>query len=316
MGPLEKNKNLLIVGASGLIGGCISRSMYGSFNRIIGIARRPFFNPYITDQINEDYCNITPRKLFELNPSHLVFCFSELSQFKQYLDNQNHNDSTLVDFQKFLITLFSNTTIQHIFLISSAGAIYNSNEPVSENSYANPTTLYGYLKKEMELILINSCKKYSINFTIFRLSNVYGNKLNGQISGGFINTAIELALLEKEFEEDANLRYFYRDFVYIDDLNFIFKNLILENSQIKNSIINIATGRSYNLVEVKSLIIDLLRKFDLNLSCKLSNRVYIGPKKTIFDITLLKQLIPSIAFTNLSEGITQSIKLAKNYYLD
>lgn len=316
MVPLTPGKNLVIIGASGLIGGCISKSLYGSFNQVIGIARRPFFNPYLSMQINDRYSNISPKRLSEINPSHLVFSFSEPSQFKQYLDDESQDDTTLLDFKNFLKDLFLNTGIQHIFLISSGGAVYNSAEPITENTKVSPKTSYGSLKIELELILIDFCKNHSIDYTIFRLSNVYGNKLDGQISGGFINSAVEFVILGKKFEIDVNLQHFYRDFIHIDDLQFIFKNLILENSHTRNLIINIASGQSYNLFEVKLVMIELLRRFDLNLSCSLSNKIYIGPNKTVFDITLLKQLVPSITFTNINKGVLKSIVLAKNYYLN
>jgi nucleoside-diphosphate-sugar epimerase len=166
----------------------------------------------------------------------------------------------------------------------------------------------------MESLLIDFCQSESIQFGIFRLSNVYGNKIDGSISGGFINTAIRSAFNHEVFKIVRNSQNFYRDFIFIDDVVYILSFLIMRFNFNSNLIVNIASGSSYNLCEVKNIILQKLSEYGITLSLEDLIDDYIGPKVTSFNNDMLQKLIPSLIFTQLKKGILQTIIRTQNFY--
>ncbi|KKL66913.1 hypothetical protein LCGC14_2140250, partial [marine sediment metagenome] len=98
-------------------------------------------------------------------------------------------------------------------IFSSSCAVYGNQRIVTEESPYQPISLYGYSKWMNELTIKANCK----NYTIFRFSNVFGERQNGATEMGLVGV-IEYNLKNntkmKVFNEGAN----FRDYIYVKDV--------------------------------------------------------------------------------------------------
>ena len=139
--------------------------------------------------------------------------------------------------------------IDNIVLISSYLVYGESDEtPSKELNPPNPKTNYSLTKLITENIYIHFAREHNFNFSILRLSNVYGpNKRTGVIYN-FINALKknnEIIILNDGKQS--------RDFIYIDDaVNGIIK--AIENLPKGIEIFNISTSTKVNLLEIISII--------------------------------------------------------------
>jgi len=98
-------------------------------------------------------------------------------------------------------------------IFSSSCAVYGNQRIVTEESPYQPISLYGYSKWMNELTIKANCK----NYTIFRFSNVFGERQNGATEMGLVGV-IEYNLKNntkmKVFNEGVN----FRDYIYVKDV--------------------------------------------------------------------------------------------------
>lgn len=147
-------------------------------------------------------------------------------------------------------------------VFSSSCAVYGNQKYVTENSSMQPISPYGYSKWMNELTIKNNCK----NWTIFRFSNVFGERQDGSNEMGLIGILDYCLQNNKEIEVFNNGEN-ERDFIYVKDvvkaLTIIHKKDIFQVSQnktykvsdlVKLSGVKYKLGR-YNK-EVKSIQLD------------------------------------------------------------
>jgi len=120
----------------------------------------------------------------------------------------------------------------HIYFSSSC-AVYGNQAVVNEESSFQPISPYGYSKWMNELTIKDNCK----NYTIFRFSNVFGERQDGSKEMGLIG------VIEYHLKNNKNMHVFNqgenrRDFVYVKDvvkaLTTIDKKDIFQIGQFKN----------------------------------------------------------------------------------
>ncbi len=96
---------------------------------------------------------------------------------------------------------------------SSSCAVYGDQTFVTENSPFQPISPYGYSKWMNELTIKDNCK----NFTIFRFSNVFGERQDGACEMGLIG------VIENSLKNNKTMRVFnqgdnFRDYIYVKDV--------------------------------------------------------------------------------------------------
>lgn len=159
-------------------------------------------------------------------------------------------------------------------IASSAGAIYanSSLEVVSEDSPVSPNSFYAFGKLEQEKLLANlSNKKYNISTSIFRISTLYGHRLNGYSRQGLIGLLAQKILNLEEVELFVPLKT-YRDFIHVEDACFIISD-VLKNITGKpgNFIKIVASENSYSIEQV----LDVFRgKVDKPMRVKIALNQY------------------------------------------
>jgi nucleoside-diphosphate-sugar epimerase len=191
--------------------------------------------------------------------------------------------------------------------MSSAGALYDSNQIVNEKSKLNICTDYAELKFEFENLLIKSARQSGFIYQILRVSNLYGSTINKEIRGGFINELINSALKKSSFTLANNFREINKNFLFIDDLLLIFEFLLNEKVP-QNYIVNIANDNSLNLDKVLEITLKVLADYKLEPEINLKNLNYNGNSNHEFDLKFLQELIPEHRNTPLEQGLIKTLR--------
>mgnify|MGYP001361414292 CR=1 FL=1 len=128
--------------------------------------------------------------------------------------------------------------INKVIYFSSLAVYGNQNKILTEKTKLNANTNYGKLKIISEKIISKkSRKKY--NFLIFRLSQIYGKKINSSWVNKFFLFSQKKKIIK--IYGDGNQK---RDLLHIKDLkNLIYKSLNFSN----NNIFNVCSEKAYSL---------------------------------------------------------------------
>jgi UDP-glucose 4-epimerase len=130
---------------------------------------------------------------------------------------------------------------------ASSAAVYGElKNPAVEDMTPNPLNFYGYTKLEAE----KECLRYSnsVDVTILRLFNVYGERARA----GVVKKFLESASLHRPltvYGDGENVR----DFVYVGDVVEAFYKAYIEKSA-SGKIINIGSGRPVKIRELAEYI--------------------------------------------------------------
>jgi len=129
----------------------------------------------------------------------------------------------------------------HIYFSSSC-AVYGDQPYVTETSSFRPISPYGYSKWTNELTIKDYCK----NWTIFRFSNVFGERQDGSNEMGLIG------VIDYHLKKDKVMRVFnhgnnYRDYIHVKD---IVKALVTIN---KKDIFQIGQNKTYKTLDLVKL---------------------------------------------------------------
>lgn len=198
--------------------------------------------------------------------------------------------------------------VKKIIFASSAGTIYGpSNEKVNEDFDKKPFSPYGIIKLTMEYFLNYFKAKYSINFDIYRVSNVYGDGQNTSKGLGIINTFIENILDKKQihiFGNGENIR----NYVYVKDVSELLSYSLFTDIN-ESTIYNIASNDSISINDLISKIKSVVTE---NFEIVNENKRQSDNTTIDLDNTKILKDNPSFKFTNIHDGIFQTYNYIKN----
>ena len=127
-------------------------------------------------------------------------------------------------------------------VFSSSCAVYGNQEFVTEESSFQPISPYGYSKWMNELTIKNNCK----NWTIFRFSNVFGERQDGSNEMGLIGV-IDYHLKNNKEMQIFNQGENYRDYVYVKDVVKAMTTIK------KKGIFQVGQNKTYNTLDLVKL---------------------------------------------------------------
>lgn len=141
----------------------------------------------------------------------------------------------------------------------------------------------------------------NLNYIICRFSNVYGPRQTPHGEAGVVSIFIDNALNNKDLNifGDGNQT---RDFIYVEDIAFIFLKLIENN--ISNEILNISTNSSITINELAERIIKISNK---NIKINYFDKRDGDIEHSILDNTRLLNIM-NIQFTNINDGLYKLFK--------
>lgn len=254
--------------------------------------------------------NLNPKALFKKldikNSDGINKCFQEfLPDYVVHLAAVTSKSSS--DKNKVFKTNILGTTnilkacvknkVKKIIFASSAAVYGNTNKfPIKETQKILPINPYGLSKAKAELQILSYHKKYDLNYSILRYSNVYGPRQKHKLEGGVISIFCNRAKLLKNIIIYGDGRQ-TRDFIYIDDVNKA--NYFSLVSPI-NFIANISTNKETSILELVK-IINKVSQRKMKIILKFVKKE--GIKRSRLSYSLIKHLLNWKPATNLENGI-------------
>ena len=247
-------KRIFIYGANGFIGSNLKKYLIKKNIGSIAYSR----NVKLVDYNNNHYFKFWNNIIKKTNI--IVY-----ANFNNDLYELNKNPAvsiykTLLPLHILFEVIKSSKKKVKVIYLSSASVYGNQKKlPVDENRKTQINNLYDNLKILSEQILINSNIK-NLNYTILRLSNVYGenhSKLN-QKNRQILSKIIKFAFKFKKINVYGNGRYF-RDYIHVKDVcEVILKVMTIKKSN--NQIFNIGSGQKVQLISMFKLIQKIILK--------------------------------------------------------
>lgn len=143
-------------------------------------------------------------------------------------------------------------------IFASTSAVYeNNNEEINtENLSVSPTLIYSNSKLSAEYLCKSFAHNYDMNIIICRFFNTYGpNQDFLRKNPPFTSYLIKSLLAEKEIATIYNLdEKVKRDYIYVDDLIYILKTMIMSDTKYKAEIFNITSGLSYSTIDIINIL--------------------------------------------------------------
>lgn len=289
---LTIKKKILIIGASGFIGNSIYKSL--SKSQLFSVSSLSLEQIDLTNSKKTNSLNSV------LQQSHIVIMAAAVTRDR---GNTIENMLKNISMTSNLSNLVTERSISHLIYISTVD-VYGRKAlilPLNETSRIQPSDYYAISKLTSELILKQTCFDNQIQFSILRLPGIYGP---GDSHNSPIRVFIDSIFRGKRINIAGDGTQL-RDFVYINDVGEIVKNICINN--IKGTY-NIVSGKSYSINKIIDMISCILKKTPIkSYSTNNKNKLDL-----VFNESLLKNLIPSFSFTDLETGIRRTC----DYYCD
>jgi len=276
--------NILIVGL-GSIGSEIAYTFYSS-SHITCIDHGKHFESIkkILPKINYVKGDIHDPSLIEnlSDPPDIVFYCIDTGSVVSCMNDPNKYEKINVSlFHIFLDNLYKKFN-PHFFLLSST-FVYPDVDKISEKTKPSPETLYGKLRLKQEKIL----QEYASNYTILRLSNIFGYGYFYNIgNSGAIEKFIDCVFSLKNISVHGNGKQLV-DYLHKPDLMNLLKILVQTTPK---TIYNVSSGNSKSIIDIAKIISKIgLEKFNQKIetsvmsNTKLPNSPKIIPNKIIKD---------------------------------
>ena len=269
--------NILIVGL-GSIGSEIAYTFYPSAH-ITCIDHGKHFESIkkILPKINYVKGDIHDPSLIEnlSDPPDIVFyCIDTGSVVSCMNDPDKYEKINVSLFHIFLDNLYKKFN-PHFFLLSST-FVYPDVDKISEKTKPSPETLYGKLRLKQEKIL----QEYASNYTILRLSNIFGYGYFYNIgNSGAIEKFIDCVFSLKNITVHGNGKQLV-DYLHKSDLMNLLKILVQITPK---TIYNVSSGNSKSIIDIAKIISKIgLEKFNQKIETSvMSNTKLPNSPKTI-----------------------------------
>lgn len=183
-------------------------------------------------------------------------------------------------------------------IFTSASSVYGIplKNTVNESAIIQPVSIYGATKASAELLIETYHKLYSIDYFIFRFTNVYGP---GQKEGVIPNFIDRIKSGEPIIISGTGKQT--RDFVYVDDV-IHFLRYAMEQDK-KNMTINLGSGIATSIIELAELCTEVSGK-DITII----HRPVEQDERWGFcaELTKLKDVFREAPMISLKEGLKKT----------
>lgn len=264
--------NCLILGGNGFIGSHIAEQLLKQGHQVT-IYERP-------DSLLENVEHIKKQLSFIYGDFKEEFRFPEILQnidwvFHLICTTLPANENAIIDIEENVIPTLRlleacrYANIRKILFISSGGTVYGASSlPVDELHKTDPICAYGIQKLMIEKYLHLFNHLYSLDYTVLRVSNPYGERQNPFKPQGAIGVFLAQALLRRTIKiwGDGNV---VRDFLHVSDVAIAAVKATEYKGQEK--LFNIGSG-------VGCTINDVLACMETALDRKI-DRVYLQGRK-------------------------------------
>lgn len=298
-------ENILFIGGAGFIGSNIINAIkdcdynvfvieppFSDLHRLEGLPVKIIKG----ELINFDYI----QSVVEVNGIttivHLVSTIIPGSSFEDY-----KREYQTIIFPSIEIMQFC--ALKHIKFVyfSSGGTVYGNRLtmiPFVESDPMAPISYYGWSKQMMENSIQYVHRTAGLEYLILRPSNPYGHgqRLHGQ--QGLIAVALGKILAGEPITvwgDGSSVR----DYIYIDDLAKIVKELLQKN--VTNVSLNIGSNKGYSINDIINILRTIVAE---NVSVEYVTSRKVDVANMILDTSNLKEYV-DVQLTSLKNGISQ-----------
>ena len=249
--------NIMVTGGAGFVGGNLSEGLINIGHNVViidDLSTGSLKNIPANTEFHE--LDLSEQLTYKKLPNNIDVVFhiaSQVSSEMSYLDPVN--DMKRNSFATLLLLDWAKNNSVEKFIYASSMGVYcdRLGKAAIEESKINPKSFYGVNKRcSEEFIEIFSEK--GLNFTIFRLFNVYGPGQNMEnLNQGMVSIYLEYILRNEPILVKGPLNRI-RDYVYIEDVIDVL--LLGLTTKADGKTYNVCTGEKHS---VEQLIQELLK---------------------------------------------------------
>ena len=310
------NKNILISGASGLVGSWLVESLLKE-NNITGIALDSSMDYLLRSKkidksfniIYQDISNFDRLSdIFTKSKPDIVIHLAAQTQVGDSVTNPVRTFESNIQGTWNILELCKNAEIPVLNASSDKAYGESKNLPYTERHDLNAIYPYEVSKAIGDSLSKSYAKTYGLNITTIRCGNIYGG---GDLNWNRLIPGVIRALIEKEkpvLRSDGN---FTRDWVYVGDVVSAYKALafnILENNEKVSDFYNFSSTEYYSVLDIYKEL------------CNLATNKYVEPIfKINSDYEIRNQKLDSSKIKNelgifSKETISSGLKKTFNWY--
>ena len=196
-----------------------------------------------------------------------------------------------------LLQLCVKNNIKKIIFPSSGGSIYGNfpKGKASEEDILSPISPHAIGKMFIEQFLNYYYYHHKLDYVIYRISNIYGERQVGKKQQGIIPIIFNKAIKGETVDIYGNT---IRDYIYVKDVTtFIASNF---NKKHKYKIYNLGSGKGIELADLLDII---SKQTKVKIRTKKLKRRPTDIKRIILDTTRVRDEFNFIQKTTLKEGI-------------
>ena len=282
-------ERIIILGASGFIG----KRLFDRFSLHRDLEVKGFSSKNCDLLSMNNVTNI----LSDITSNDVLVMTSAITRLKENTFNSMLKNIQMVENVSKVLVEHPVGQFVYLSTVDVYGIDLKKDVKIGEKLELNPNDYYATSKIVGEFLLKKECSKKDIPLTILRLSGVFGPGDKGEST---IGALVQSAFKEKKvgiYGDGKDMR----DYVYVDDIYKIINEATVRKP---NMPINVATGRSYSILQIVDMIKSLSPyKFQVEFRPKVNK----GDKRIddmIFDCSLLTKEFPNLQLTELKEGIS------------
>ena len=297
------NQNILFIGGAGFIGSNLIRKMVPSKYVIHVVEPKGAYMGRLSNcDVSIHECSLSDVEgisaIINKNAIEIVVhLVSTLIPGSSYDDYKNEYQNMIFPSIE-LMEICAEQGIKFVYF-SSGGTIYgNRNDvfPFVEQDPMAPISYYGWSKQMMENSILFMHRTKGLKYLIVRPSNPYGHGQNLHGKQGLVAVAIGKILEGKTVEVwgDGSA---VRDYIYVDDLAEIFRQLMMND--VHDMTLNIGSGRGYSVNDVLAFL-KIASQKDFKIEYK--NPRPVDVSNMVLDVSTLNRHV-KVEFTPFMDGI-------------
>lgn len=301
-----KIDRILITGATGFVGACLTRrlvSLPGKIHVIVRQSSNLWRIKDLTDKINLHYADLTDiislSKIVQKIKPEIIF---HLATYGGYHFQQDANKIFEINLTgtKNLLTALSTVGFKAMINTGSSSEYGIKKQPMSEDDLLEPVTEYGVSKAAVTLYCQAVARRNNLPVCTLRLFSPYGFFEEAQR----LIPSVILACLSGR-DPELSSKKSVRDFVFIEDVIDAYLKMA-SACDLTGQIFNIGSGKEYSVEEVVKKIIVLTGK-------KVSPRwggvknPRLEPTTWVADISKTRKFLKWKPVHTLDEGLEKTV---------
>ena len=262
-----KRKNILVTGATGLVGGHLTEKLVG-MGANVHITFRSF-NPksyFAKKKLNEKVvsaiCDIKHfDRVFDIitkyEIEHIFHVAAQPIVDAAYINPHETLEANIMGTVNILEAARRSSKIKGVVVASSDKAYGKKCSNAAETEPMAGDHPYDVSKSCTDLIARTYAKTYDLPVAVSRFGNIYGP---GDMNFNRIVPGVMKAILNNETLEIRSDGKFIRDYVYVKDVADGYVTLMENMSKIKGEAFNFSTGYNFSVIEIIKKIEKILNK--------------------------------------------------------